>query len=295
MKRTKYISILIGSLIFIILALFVFPFYNPSLSGDGRPKIVVTIYPIYDIVKNIGREHIELTQVVPFGQDPHSFEPQPQNMMAIANSRLFIFTGEHIDEWASELADTSDQNRFMRLAEDVNIINKDPHFWQSINNMKIMAKEISGKLSSIDPINSQSYDKNLEIYLQKLEGLYENYKNGLKNCKRNSIVVNHDAFQYLARDFNFKTYAVMGISPDSQPSAFALAETVKLIKQYHITTVFFEDLASSSVADTIAKETGAKTSVLSPLDNIQPEMIELGYIYLMEQNLKKLKEALICQ
>ena len=270
-------------------------FYNPNSSKSGKPKIAVTIYPIYDTVKNIGREKIDLIQIVPFGQDPHSFEPTPQSMMEIANSRLFIYTGEHIDEWASELADTSDQNRFMRIAEDIQIINDDPHFWQSIENMKIIAKEIAGKLSALDSENSIFYAKNLELYLQKLEGLAENYKNGLKNCQRNSIVVNHDAFQYLARDFKFKTLAIMGISPEAQPSAFALAETVKLVKLNKVTTIFFEELASSSIAETLVKETGAKTSVLSPLGNVQPEKVELGYIHIMEENLKKLQEALICQ
>jgi zinc transport system substrate-binding protein len=295
MTKTKYISILIGTILFLIIALFIYPFYNPNSSKSGKLKIVVTIYPIYDTVKNIGREKIDLIQIVPFGQDPHSFEPTPQSMMGIANSRLFIYTGEHIDEWASELADTSDQNRFMRIAEDIQIINNDPHFWQSIENMKIIAKEIAGKLSALDSENSIFYAKNLELYLQKLEGLAENYKNGLKNCQRNSIVVNHDAFQYLARDFKFKTLPVMGISPEAQPSAFALAETVKLVKLNKVTTIFFEELASSSIAETLAKETGAKTSVLSPLDNVQPEKVELGYIHIMEENLKKLQEALICQ
>jgi len=293
----KSFSILFGILIVIILIIFVYPFYNPEhRDGENHLRVSVTIYPVYDIVKNIGGDKISLNQIIPFGREPHSFEPTPKDVMKISNSQLFIYTGTHLDEWAVGLTNFSkDSDKFLKLSESVKIVNGDPHFWLSIKNMEIVAKKIAERVEKLDPKNRNYYQTNLENYLKRLEKLHNDFKSELSRCEKDSIIINHDAFKYLARDYNFKTYAVMGLSPDDKPSAKALAEIVDIVKSNSISTLFFEELASSSVMDTIAKETGVKVSSLSPLGNVPPEKVDIGYIDLMEEMLNKLKEALVCK
>jgi zinc transport system substrate-binding protein len=293
----KVFSILFGFIIFLILALFIYPFYNPSenLENGGKARVSVTIYPTYDIVKNIAGDLIDFQQIIPFGQEPHSFEPTPKDIMRISNSQLFIYTGEHVDMWASELADTSKNDKFLRLSESVKVVNNDPHFWLSFENFKIMIKEITANLSNIDPKNSPIFEQNMALYLEKVEKLEDDFRNGLKSCKLDTIIVNHNAFQYLGREFNFKSVSIMGLSPDDKPSAKVLAEIINNVKEHNISTIFFEELASDSVAKTIAGESGAKISSLSPLGNISPDDVNVGFVPLMYKNLEKLREALDCQ
>jgi zinc transport system substrate-binding protein len=293
----KAFSIMFSVLLFVIVALFIYPFYNPeSGKSDGKISVAVTIYPTYDIVKSIAKDRVNLHQIIPFGTEPHSFEPNPQDVMRITNSQLFIFTGAKVDYWADEFADFNPKDdKFMRLSEDITIINGDPHFWQSVANMKILASEIAGRLIELDSVNSAFYKENLSEYLAKLEKLSNDFQIGLSQCRLDSIVVNHDAFNYLAKDYNFKSYSVMGLSPDERPSAKTIAEIIESVKKHNISTLFFEELASGSVIETIAKETGVKVSILSPLGNVEPTKVEDGYVNLMYENLTKLREALDCQ
>ena len=293
----KNLSILFISLLVILVALFVYPFYNPNNEKiDGKPQVSVTIYPIYDIVKNIGGDKISLHQIIPFGSEPHSFEPTPKDVIKIANSQLFIYTGEKVDLWAEDFTHLSpNSDKFLKLSNFVTIINHDPHFWQSIHNMKLIAKKITERLILLDPNSQELFNHNLENYLSNLDKLDNQFKSGLEKCQLHSIIVNHDAFNYLAKDYNFTSYAVMGLSPDDKPSAKAISDIIDIVKNQNVSTLFFEELASDSVIKTIAKETGVKISSLSPLGNVAPEQVNQGYIHLMLNNLIKLQEALHCQ
>ena len=292
-------SLIFALLILVVLAIFVFPFYNPDSDENrqnGKLTISVTIYPSYDIVKNIAGDRVNLFQIIPFGQEPHSFEPTPKDIIRISNSQLFIYTGLHIDEWARDLGDIAKKgDKFIKLSEVSKIVDNDPHFWLDINNLKKMAAKIAENIIRLDPKNSSFYQTNLDKYLKSLEKLDLDFKNGLKNCKLDSIIVNHNAFQYLGRSYGFKSFSVMGLSPDDKPSAKSLANIVDVVNEQNVSTIFFEELASSNVIDTIANETGVKTSSLSPIGNVSPIKVDVGYVNMMYENLEKLEEALICQ
>jgi len=291
--------IIFSVLVTIILSLFVFPFYNPDSGNseqNGKLTVTVTIYPTYDIVKNIAGDKVNLFQIIPFGREPHSFEPTPKDIIRISNSQLFIYTGMSVDSWAINLGDMAKKrDKFIKLADSSKIIDNDPHFWLDTENFKNMATKISENIMKLDPINQKFYQANLTKYLKKLDRLNSDYQNGLNSCKLDSIIVNHNAFKYLERAYNFRSFAVMGISPDDKPSAKALADIVDIVKEKNVSTIFFEELVSSNVIDTIANETGVEVSSLSPLGNIAPEQVKIGYINLMYKNLDRLKEALICQ
>ena len=293
----KNISIMFSLLIVVIIVIFVFPFYNPSTKvSDGKIAVAVTIYPTYDIVKNIGGDKINLHQIIPFGQEPHSFEPTPKDIIQISNSQLFIYTGLAVDSWAIDLGDIAKKRKkFIKLSEVSEIIENDPHFWLDIDNLKKMANLIANRLIKLDSENENFYNENLSLYLAKLDKLDLKYKENLGNCKIDSIIVNHNAFQYLARRYDFHTFPIMGISPDDKPSAKVLAEIVDLVKERNISTLFFEELASNRVMETVAKETGVKIDSLSPFGNIPQSEIQTGYINLMYQNLEKLQKAMNCQ
>jgi zinc transport system substrate-binding protein len=296
-KPLQIFSIVLSLFIILVIGLFIYPFYNPEdKSGDGKLDIIVSFYPSYDIAKNIVGDYANVEQIIPFGMEPHSFEPSPKDMIKIVNGELFIYTGEHLDHWAEEIAEMSmDSYKFLKLSPSVEIVDEDPHFWLSFSNFKKMVNAIADRLSEMAPQLAGEFQKNRDRYLAEVSELESKFRDGLQNCKLDSVIVNHNAFGYLEREFGFKTVPIMGFSPDEKPSAKKLVEITSLVKKHNISTIFFEELASDSIAQSISNETGAEVSSLSPLGNIAPEDAEKGYLNLMAKNLKNLREALICQ
>ena len=172
----------------------------------------------------------------------------------------------------------------------------DPHYWLSFDNYVLMIKETAGLLSKKDPMNAKIYETNAVNYLKKVTALQAEYQT-LKNCKNKKVVVNHEAFGYLADDYGITQYAISGMSPDVKPSAKQIAKLVDIVRKEKINTVFFEEFASDKVAKTIAREAGVKTDALRPVENITAEENQknIGYLDIMKSNLVKLKGAMSCQ
>ena len=289
----------LGFFIFILIiigVIFIYPFYNPSYEKNkyNGVRVAVTIFPVFDLVKKIGGEKVFVKQIIPFGKEPHSFEPTPKEIIDISNSELFIFTGLGIDYWAKNIGSIP-ENKRMNLSKFIKIKNQDPHFWLDPDNLAIVAKNVTKRLSKIDAQNKNYYMHNLEKYLFELNKMHENFKKTLSNCKLDTIVVTHDGFKYLADKYHFKTVAILGLSPDEKPSAKVISDIIDLVKLKHISTVFFEELLPTITIETISNECNISISELSPLGNIPQEKIEFDYFQLMYHNLKQLKGALHCE
>ncbi len=290
----KSLSFLI--FILIIGVIFIYPFYNPSYEKNqyNGVRVAVTIFPVFDLVKKIGGKKVFVKQIIPFGKEPHSFEPTPKEIIDISNSELFIFTGLGIDYWAKNIGSIP-ENKRMNLSKFIKIKNQDPHFWLDPDNLAVVAKNVATRLSKIDSQNKNYYMHNLEKYLFELNKMHENFKKTLSNCKLDTIVVTHDGFKYLADKYHFKTVAILGLSPDEKPSAKVISDIIDLVKSKHISTVFFEELLPTITIETISNECNVSISELSPLGNIPQEKTEFDYFQLMYYNLKQLKGALHCE
>jgi len=271
-------------------------------------KLVVTttIYPLYSIVKKVGGNEVQLNNLIPFGTDPHEFEPTPKDMIILSKSNLFITSSSVMEPWSAKIVKannlqdiTIDMSKFVTIKKHKSFEegkNFDPHYWLSFDNYIKMVKEIKSLLIQKDPTNSTTYAKNAKNYLEKVKALQNKYET-LKSCKNKKVIVNHDAFGYLADDYGITQYSVAGMSPDEQPSAKQIAQLIKIAKKEHIHTVFFEEFASDKVAKTIAREAGASSEELSPIGNISKEdnRKNIGFLDIMRENLVKLKGAMDCQ
>ena len=168
----------------------------------------------------------------------------------------------------------------------------DPHFWLDPTRMADAAKQVHAALVKADPSHKADYDANLKTTLAKLTKLDTSYKQGLSQCTRKTFVTSHAAFGYLAERYGLTQVSVSGIDPDSEPSPADIAKVKQVVKQTGTTTIFTEELVSPKTAQAVAKETGAKTSVLSPIESA-PEKGD--YEGAMTTNLTNLREALNCK
>jgi zinc transport system substrate-binding protein len=131
----------------------------------------------------------------------------------------------------------------------------------------------------------------------KLEALDSELADGLAHCRRHEIVTSHAAFGYLAKRYGLKQLALTGLSPEAEPSPRDLEALVDEVRRTDATTVFFETLVSSKLAETVAREAGAKTAVLDPLEGLTEDEVAAGadYFSVMRANLATLRAALQCR
>lgn len=176
--------------------------------------------------------------------------------------------------------------------------NFDPHIWLDFDNAQKMVDTITATLIQKDPLHANEYRSNANNYKEKLKTLDRAYTTSLTNCASREIVYGgHYAFGYLSKKYDLSYEAAYGISPDAEPSAHDLALLIEQVKKDHSTTIFYEELLSPKVAETIAKETGAQLRMLNPAHNLTKEEYENGktFIMIMENNLQNLTYGLSCK
>lgn len=276
-------------------------------------SITTTIFPLYDVVKNIGGDNVKLTNLVPFGVEAHEFEPKAKDIAALSKSDYFIISSPVFETWSTKvISSLKIQDKTIDMSQKVKLIEMkhddheahghkhkgsyDPHYWLSIDNYINVAKEVATLLSTKDPENAKLYEANLAAYLVKLEALKTDYE-VLKSCKNKKVIVNHDAFEYLAQEYGITQYSITGMTPETKPSPKQIAQLIDLTKKEKINTIFFEEFASDKVAKSIAKEANVKTDALRPVENITVAESKkgIGYIDIMKENLVKLHDAMDCQ
>jgi zinc transport system substrate-binding protein len=131
----------------------------------------------------------------------------------------------------------------------------------------------------------------------RLNELDADYRERLAHCDRHEIVTSHEAFAYLAQRYRLEQIPITGLSPEAEPQPADLARVVELVEERGVTTIYYETLVSPRIAETVARETGADTAVLDPLEGLTPAEIANGddYFSRMRANLRALEEGLGCR
>lgn len=170
----------------------------------------------------------------------------------------------------------------------------DPHTWISPKSAITIAENIKNAYIEVDAKHKDNYEKRFEEVKQKLTQLDQKYTEALSKTSKKEIVVSHQAFGYLARDYGFTQHAIMGLSPESEPKAQDIVALSKLVKEKQIKYIFFEELVSDKLAKMLAAESGVQTLVLNPVEGLTTEQEKAGenYYTLMEKNLENLLLAL---
>ena len=168
----------------------------------------------------------------------------------------------------------------------------DPHFWLDPDRMVKVAEALEASFAKIDPANANDYKAGLDKLKTALTGLDNQYKQGLSTCQHKTFITTHAAFGYMADRYGLTQASISGIDPDAEPSPAEMANIKSVVEKTGVKTIFTEELVSDAPAKAIAAETGAETSVLSPLES-KPERGD--YTDAMSSNLERLKSALVCK
>ena len=271
---------------------------------ENKKTIYASFYPVAEFVKMIAGDKFEVKTIINTSEEPHSFELTSQAMKDLNGADLIAYNGAGMEAFIDDLKDNvKDDDKFLDLSDGLTLLDSskegsdmasiNPHTWLSIKNAKVMVDNIYRKLSAMDSDNEKYYKENLDKALAKFDELDNRFADELSKIKDKDkyFVVSHAAFNYLADDYGLKQIAVTGISPEEEPSAKDLKTIADFVKDKKIKTIFFEGKATPKVAETLAKNTGTKTSTLYTMENLDDDMIAKGYIGLMEENLKALVES----
>ena len=172
----------------------------------------------------------------------------------------------------------------------------DEHVWTSpVNAIKIV-KKMSAEIIKLDPNNADTYKKNTEEYIKKLQKLDGEFREVVNNGKRKEIVVgDRFPFLYFVKEYGIEYYAAFpGCSTDTDTNPATIAFLTEKVKEDNIPVVFHIELSNEQMSKAIAEATGAKSELLNAVHNISDEDFKKGvtYIDLMEHNVEVLKEAL---
>ena len=275
-----------------------------------KPKVAVTTFALYDIVKHVTGDSLQIVNILPFGVDPHDYEPTPKLMANIEKSALVIYSGAGLEPWTHGFSfkhKVLNMSHYVHLREFASAHHHkhssqenellDPHYWLNFKNMQNATKKITDELVALFPKNEHLYKKNMSLYLLMLQNLDTKYTQGLERCSLDTIITNHNAFGYLGDKYNFNIESVSGISPDAQTNAKTIIHLIREIQEHNVSTIFFESFASDKAIRNIAKQTKIAVDVLEPLGNITADEAKrkVTYEIMMQENLVKLSKALHCQ
>jgi zinc transport system substrate-binding protein len=251
------------------------------------PKVAVTIYPFYDIVKEIVGDKFEVVLIVPPGAEPHNFELRPQDIFKLRGTRIIFSHGLIIDDWTKNLTQNLKSAKVISLYQNINLIDQDPHFWLSIENMKKVAQKVAKEMENFDPQNKDYYEKNLENVLNKLNELSKFAQDISKNFSSRYLITQHNAFKYLAQELNLNIIGFLeGSNKELTPAE--LQKLIDAIRILNIKVIFKEPGEESNLLKTLAKEFNLKIYELDPIEGKSG----LNYFDAYRKNIETLKEAL---
>ena len=204
-----------------------------AASGQ-KLKVVATNSIIADITKNIAGDKIDLHSIVPIGQDPHEYEPLPEDVKKTSEADLIFYNGINLETggnaWFSKLVENAKKTEnkdYFAVSEGVDVIylegknekgKEDPHAWLNLENGIIFAKNIAKQLSAKDPNNKEFYEKNLKEYTDKLDKLDKESKDKFNNipAEKKLIVTSEGAFKYFSKAYGVPSAYIWEINTEEE-------------------------------------------------------------------------------
>jgi zinc transport system substrate-binding protein len=269
-----------------------------------RTEIVAGFYPLAWAAEQVAGEAAEVTNLTPPGAEPHDLELSARDVGRVRDADLVLLVGAGfqpaLEDAAADAKATFDALDRLKLLEasdeehgheeehEAQESGVDPHFWLDPLRFARVVERLGAELGREDAASNLAAD---------LQALHREFQHGLADCERREMVTSHAAFGYLAARYGLEQVSVAGLSPEAEPTPRELEEVVEHVRETGATTVFFETLVSPRIAETVAREAGADTAVLNPLEGLTAEEVDTGadYVSVMRDNLAALRAALACR
>jgi zinc transport system substrate-binding protein len=271
-------------------------------------KVVASFYPIFEFVKKVGGDRVEVSSLIPVGIEPHDFEPTIQQIQSAETAKMIVFNGGGFEgQWLKDInakfvIDTS-KGLNLTVSSDkhndqhVEVL-VDPHIWLDPLLAKQQVEKIRDGFIKIDPANTVYYNGNAMKFMSELDNLDRSIRAGLSNCEKRDFITFHRAFRYFANRYNLTEHGIHPNSPEGEILPQRIQQVIGLARDMGLDTIYSEELADPRLANVIAQEIpNGKVLILSPIEGINQEEQKagIGYISKMNENIENLKKGLKCQ
>jgi zinc transport system substrate-binding protein len=287
-----------------------------AAGADGKLSVVTAFYPLQFVSERIGGDVVSVSTLTKPGAEPHDVELTARQVGEVSDAGLIVYLGG----FQPAVDDAVKQNggdRAFDATTAVEMINAaeadahaaeehageephageeaggtDPHVWLDPLRLAAIGDRLAERLGKADPAHAADFTARAAVLRTELTTLDGEFTTGLATCARRELVTSHTAFGYLADRYELAQIGITGIDPETEPSPQRLADVAAEAKEHGTTTIFFETLVSPKVAETIAKEVGAQTAVLDPIEGLSDASAD--YFSVMRANLAALKLGLEC-
>lgn len=311
MKRSGFWILLIVIIIVIGAVLYFTSSIEPA---GGKLKVATTIFPLADIVENIGNGRVEVVNLVPPGASPHTFEVTPSSIKQLQNTQVIFAIGGSLDAWTANILSVGNEVEVYSVNQGIerqpfHVVHEhehehegeireghrheanglDPHYWLSTENVKIMAANVAEKLSELDPDNAPFYRSNLIAYQSELNEVHNQIEIILENLEFRDLIVFHESWNYFADEFDLEIVGVFVSSPGKEPTPQYLAKLHETAIEHAVPAVFSEPQLSPETIRPFVEDLDLELYILDPLGGIDERD---SLINTLIYNAKVIKEAL---
>lgn len=263
-----------------------------NTQAEQQITVVTSFYPMYIAAMNVceGVDNVTLQNLSePQTGCLHDYQLTPADMQLLATADVFVVNGGGIEEFLSEIAESYPELRIVDASEEITLLEENAHVWMGVSNHIKQVQNIAEGLAKADEANQSRYRDNANHYIQHLQELEEEIAQVRKRTEGQSVVLFHEAYDYVANEFGLKVCGVMDLDEERQVSAGEVAEIMGKIEKNHVSVVLAEPTYGKEMGNMIEKETQAQTVYLETL--VRGEYQKDSYLHYMEENIARVQKV----
>ena len=277
---------------------------SPNAAGSNSPDVLTTTTILADVTRNIAGNRLVVEALLPIGSDPHSYQPTPQDIARLSESKVLIVNGAEYEHFLEAVLENGEGERMLIEASAGLTLRSDseseqgidPHLWLDPNNVIGYAESIRDGLSQSDPEGADTYQAKASTYIEQLTELdtWIHEQVAQIEPERRVLVTNHEAFGYFAERYGFKVIGtiVQSFSSDASPSAQQMAALIDQISQVEAPAIFLDASDNPSLAQQIAAETGVNVVADLYVESLTNGAPAATYVDMMKHNVTRIVQAL---
>jgi zinc/manganese transport system substrate-binding protein/manganese/iron transport system substrate-binding protein len=276
-------------------------------------RAITSLEIFADMVRNVGGDRVDVDALLPSGADPHTFDLAPGRAADVARADIVFINGLDLEHSIEDVIDNSAEGPVIELAAGLPVVEDtqqyteeeeeegdhegeehtegNPHLWLDVRLAAGYVERIRDELTLVDPEGAAVYEANASAYLERLGDLDRELEAVVESIppEHRKLVTFHDAYPYLAARYGLEVVGVVVPSPGQEPSAQAVADLVRTLREQDVPAVFREPQFNAEVLERAAAE--ADVRVLDLLSDAYTDGVD-SYIELMEFNMRQLQDGL---
>lgn len=285
-------------------------------TDNGGLHVVTSFYPLQFVATRIGGPDATVSSLTRPGAEPHDLELTPRDVAAVQQADLVVYlsgfqpavdqavdqhagrdaldvaAAAHLDLHASGPDDHAEAGDHSDDSPGEGVV--DPHFWLDPTRLAQVSRQVAEAMAKADPDAAAAFRERATALAGELSALDDAFRTGLAHCASTDLVTSHAAFGYLAQRYGLHQVGITGLSPEAEPDPRSLAAVAAYVREHDVSTIYSETLVSPAVAQTVARETGAATAVLDPIEGLTDASAERDYLQVMRSNLAVLEKGQSC-